>query len=157
MGVIKVLRSNVTLSGKIQWKWHWSFSEDSHFFSKIHSCKNTRAAFQFWNVLCTVYWNQVQLLILLENLFVAVSFDIVMGATNKSMNGKHWTLPNGHNLSDNNNTNYLKKYSYLQWNVAWLSNVINSLDVIMTANVMKEKFNRLRFHFVTISKQTFKN
>ncbi len=29
---------------------------------------------------------------LLENLFVAVSFDIVTGATNKSMNGKHWTL-----------------------------------------------------------------
>ncbi len=31
-------------------------------------------------------------IILLENLFVAVSFDIVTGATNKSMNGKHWTL-----------------------------------------------------------------
>ncbi len=28
-------------------------------------------------------------IILLENLFVVVSFDIVMGATNKSMNGKH--------------------------------------------------------------------
>ncbi len=28
-------------------------------------------------------------IILLENLFVAVSFDIVTGATNKSMNGKH--------------------------------------------------------------------
>ncbi len=31
-------------------------------------------------------------IILLENLFVAVSFDIVTCATNKSMNGKHWTL-----------------------------------------------------------------
>ncbi len=31
-------------------------------------------------------------IIILENLFVAVSFYIVMGATNKSMNGKHWTL-----------------------------------------------------------------
>ncbi len=31
-------------------------------------------------------------IILLENLFEAVSFDIVTGATNKSMNGKHWTL-----------------------------------------------------------------
>ncbi len=29
---------------------------------------------------------------LLENLFLAVSFDIVTGATNISMNGKHWTL-----------------------------------------------------------------
>ncbi len=29
---------------------------------------------------------------LLENLFVVFSFDIVMGATNKSMNGKHWTM-----------------------------------------------------------------
>ncbi len=30
--------------------------------------------------------------ILLENLIVAVSFDIVTGGTNTSMNGKHWTL-----------------------------------------------------------------
>ncbi len=31
-------------------------------------------------------------IIILENLFVAVSFDVVTGATNKSMNGKHWTI-----------------------------------------------------------------
>ncbi len=31
-------------------------------------------------------------IIILENLFVAVSYDVVTGATNKSMNGKHWTI-----------------------------------------------------------------
>ncbi len=29
-------------------------------------------------------------IIILENLFVVVSFDFVTGATNNSMNGKHW-------------------------------------------------------------------
>ncbi len=48
-------------------------------------------------------------IIFLKNLFVAVRFDIVMGATNKSMNGKHCNKSNGHNLSDNN-----IKYSNLQ-------------------------------------------
>ncbi len=33
------------LTGKIELKWHQSFSEDSLFFSKIHSYKNIRAAF----------------------------------------------------------------------------------------------------------------
>ncbi len=31
-------------------------------------------------------------IILLENLFVALSFNIVTDAINNSMNGKHWTL-----------------------------------------------------------------
>ncbi len=31
-------------------------------------------------------------IILLENLFVAVGFDIVTGATNKSIYEKHWTM-----------------------------------------------------------------
>ncbi len=90
--VIKVMHSNAALAGitgKTQLKRHRSFSEDAWLFSQIHLCKNTRAAFQCRNVPCSVYITKYNPS---GNLFVAVSFDIVMGATNKSMNGNHWTL-----------------------------------------------------------------
>ncbi len=82
-----------------------SFSEeDGWFFSKMHSYKTPVLHFNFET--CSAQFIQPSTS-LLENLFVAVSFDIVMGATNKSMYGKHWTLSNGHKLNNNKNKKIL--------------------------------------------------
>ncbi len=53
---------------------------------RLHSCKTTAMHFNF--EMCSSQFIQPSII----NLFVVVSFDIVTGATNKSMNGKHWTL-----------------------------------------------------------------
>ncbi len=48
---------------------------------------NTRSVFNVET--CRTLFIQSSIIL---SLFVAISFDIETGATNKSMNGKHWTL-----------------------------------------------------------------
>ncbi len=94
------------IAGNTKLKLLLSFSEeDGRFFSKIDSYKTPVLHFNFET--CSAQFIQPSTS-LLENLFVAVSFGIVMGATNKSMYVKHWTLSNGHKLNNDKN----KKYSY---------------------------------------------
>ncbi len=70
---------------KIKLKWYPKCSEDNRFPSEIQRYKNTHTGFRFWNL-------QFQSQSLLENLFVAVSFNSAAGTDNKWLNGKHCSL-----------------------------------------------------------------
>ncbi len=107
------MRSNAALSGntgKTKLKWHWSFFEDGLFFSKIHSCKKKRAAFQFWNVQCSVYSEYNPFGKYIWYLWQSVLISWRVPQINQWMgNTGHCYKSNGHNLSDNNNNNNINK------------------------------------------------
>ncbi len=99
--VIKVMRSNATLSGITgKTKLNRSFSEDGRFFSKKYSCKHTHTAFPFLNVQCTVY----STLSLLENIFVALILWRAPQINQWMGNTGHCYKSNGHNLSQGSAT-----------------------------------------------------
>ncbi len=86
------MRSNATLSvitGNLNENDIEVFLETVGSFKKYTNVKAPAQHFNF-ETYCSQFIQPS--IILLEDLFGAVSFDIVTGATNKSINGKHWTL-----------------------------------------------------------------